>query len=104
MSMFKAFSLAKLRSLISSGTATDKAALAATIGGGAMVPVSSATVLADTAPANPGTYPELTVYYVSDTGNGLEAGQELVWIPTNHATLPATKGWRLKMWKTATAL
>ena len=65
-------------------------------GGGAVAPtaVTGADVLADIAPASPGTWPSLTTYYVSTAAIGVDVGTLAVWVPTDHPTIPAARGWR----------
>ena len=65
-------------------------------GGGAVAPtaVTGADVLADIAPASPGTWPSLTTYYVSTAAAGVDVGALAVWVPTDHPTIPAARGWR----------
>jgi len=71
-------------------------------GGG--TPVTGADVLADTAPANPGAWPGPTIYYVSSAAAGVDIGTQVVWIPTGHATLPASRGWRFAFYPSATVV
>lgn len=73
-------------------------------GGAAPTAVSSSQIIADAAPASPGTWPNLTTYYISDSGAGVDPGTQVVWIPTSHATLPAGKGWRFAFYPSATVL
>lgn len=71
-------------------------------GGG--IAATAADVLADIAPADPGTWPALTVHYISTTGAGVDVGTKVVWIPTDHATLPAAHGWRFEFYPSATVV
>ena len=94
---------------VQAAIASDQAAAQAAIGlspGGGAVPqgVTSAQIIADTAPASPGTWPSLTTYYISDSGAGVDPGTQVVWIPTGHATLPAAKGWRFAFYPSATVM
>lgn len=66
--------------------------------------VAGAAVLADTPPVSPGAYPALTQYYIADAVAGVDPGTPVVWIPTNHATLPASKGWRFSFYPSATVV
>lgn len=67
-------------------------------------PVTGADILADTPPSNPGTFPNCTVFYISTAASGVDIGTKVVWIPTNHPTLPAAKGWRFEFFPSATVL
>jgi len=67
-------------------------------------PVSGADILSDTMPESPGTWPALTIYYISDAAAGVDVGTQVVWIPTEHVTLPATKGWRFAFYPSATVV
>jgi hypothetical protein len=75
-------------------------------GGGAVAPtaVTGADVLADIAPASPGTWPSLTTYYVSTAATGVDVGTLAVWVPTNHPTIPAARGWRYQFAPSATVV
>jgi hypothetical protein len=68
------------------------------LSGSYLVPlaVSSADVLNDVAPSDPGTFPGLQHFYVADRDNEnrVTPGSLIVWIPTNHNLVPAQYGWR----------
>lgn len=68
------------------------------------IPVTAADVLADTAPAAPGTWPALTVHYISTSGAGVDTGTKVVWVPPGHATLPAARGWRFEFYPSSTVV
>lgn len=58
--------------------------------------VSSADILNDVPPADPGEFPGLKHFYVADADNqaSVAVGSLVVWVPPTHNLLPAPYGWR----------